>query len=567
MRQAPTLTQAVTTHPDMSGRLGIVHLGAPIEPDAVDGRVAPRGGHGEAAVTPMAAGSGLFGPAGLFATHRHTILVGLTVTVAVVLALAGAQWFSRVVGWKRAAARTGQALRTAVTILAAAASRPARAWLRVRFAAAALRDPGTSALGAAAFAAVAGARIPGRPYLLAAGPTRVTVGATLRPARRGAGGAAHGLGDRSGRDVERQLGGPWRPAGPGRWTAARSQLPPSVAGRRPLSAGGRPPTSAGGGADGSAPGLLVAVGVSGRRRRRALVLLDLGALPAVGAVEGPPEAARRLAAVLAAQLAAGLPATGRPARLVVTDDVLPGYGGPPLAAALGELTYTPPPSAHPSAADTPPPYPVRTVLVCARPSDADAARLAAATRRDPTLRVLVAGDWPGAGFRLVLDDRGGLAAPEFGVAVDAAALERAVARALRRQARAPHPAPATPPARTDAPPPIRAAPPAQVPAPAPVAPLAPPVPPRLPTPTPWPLPSPPPAPRPSLAPSPTYSPPVAAPLPAARVVGPVIAAAGAVAGVAGVPAASDLAEPDTTPGAAETAATAASATPPRGSAR
>ncbi|MDT3440636.1 hypothetical protein [Pseudofrankia sp. BMG5.37] len=365
-------------------------------------------------MTTVTAGAALFGPAGLFTTHRHAILVGLTVAVAVVLALVGAQAFSRAVGWKRAVAWLARSLRGAVVGLAAAAWRPARYWLRVRFAAAALLDAEVPALRDRSFAAVAGARTPGRAYLLAAGPAQVTVGATLRPARPGPGAAARGHDDPSSRDARRGLGSPWRPAGPGRWTAGRAEL---------LATGRGVP-------DEPAPGVLVAVGVSGRGRQRALVLLDLAALPAVGAIEGPPEAGRRLAAMIAAQLAAGLPATGRPARLVVTDDVLPGYGGPTLAVALGELPSTSTGAGPRPETDTPSRSSL-IVLVCARPDDAEAGLLAAAARRDPAVRVLVAGAWSGAGFRLVLDDVGGLTAPEFGITVDSAPLERAVARVLR----------------------------------------------------------------------------------------------------------------------------------------
>ncbi|MBX6390205.1 MAG: hypothetical protein IRZ08_14640 [Frankia sp.] len=373
----------------------------------------------------LAGGPALFGPTGLFTVHRQAILIGLAVVVGLTIAIVAATWFSRRFGWRSTAGRLARAVRRRLAAVAEWLWAPVRHRLRVRFAAQALLDDELPVLRAAAFGAAgsraAGSGGPGAfPYLLAVGPALAGVGLAGRPPPRRSAtpdlGAPPGWGATSGTRRERPaLPAPWRPDGPGRWTARRTELPR---------------TSWEETADWA--GCLVAVGVSGARQTRTLTLLDLAVLPAVGVLEGPRDQCRRLAAAIAAQLAAGLPVGNPTVSLLVTDEILPGYGGPALPEALDLLRPTDLASA--SAAS---PSPAMTLLVCGGLAGRDIERLAAAVRLDRGLRVLTTGPWPGSRWRLVLTRKGWLTAPELAVAVDAAPLERAVARALRRRASAP----------------------------------------------------------------------------------------------------------------------------------
>ncbi|WP_131831426.1 hypothetical protein [Pseudofrankia asymbiotica] len=426
------------------------------------------------------AGVALLGPEGLFTAHRDAILVGLTITAGLIVAAVAARWFSRMVGWRRMASAIAGYVAGGVRDIASFAWAPVRYRRRVRFASRTLLDPELPAVCGAALATVRAALAdqPGRwPYLLLVG-REITVGIAGRASTGGPNSSARGATNAAGTRAtpspvaapnaanrapgEEEATGrwataagpqggraarggpaapgprpvtppPWRLADPGRWTAARSDILAATAPRRP----GADPDSC-----------LVAVGVSASSAGDALVLLDLAGLPAVGVVEGPQELCRRVTAAIAAQLAAGLSPAGRRTRLVVTDDVLPGHGGPALADALDELAV-PTPQEDPTVSggpDAPSGHgadhdagagdvrtcPDLTVLVCVRPAEEQAARLAALVARDSRLRALVIGDWAGARWRLVVDHLAHLEMPELGIDCDAAPIEHAVSRALRR---------------------------------------------------------------------------------------------------------------------------------------
>ncbi|WP_175084407.1 hypothetical protein [Candidatus Frankia nodulisporulans] len=183
----------------------------------------------------------------------------------------------------------------------------------------------------------------------------------------------------------------------------------------------------------------------------ALAVLDLATLPGVGTIDGPPGPpgpARRLAAAIAAQLAAGMLApTG--VRLLVTDTVLPGFGGPPLSDALDLLDRTGP-ARPPGPVRARPIRPghedlssqpeedlpvVRTVLVCAATYPEEMAQVSDLAERLDDLRVIIMGRHPGSRWRLELDEYGRITAPELGLQANGTPLERGLGRALRQRER------------------------------------------------------------------------------------------------------------------------------------
>jgi hypothetical protein len=336
------------------------------------------------------AGVALRGDDGFVTSHRTAILVGLTVVVLTVLAVVFARWFGRAHGWRRSASR----LRSYVSGGFRDLAEPVAAWVRfrrgVRLVAGRLLDPDLAGSCDAAIRHAEAALEGGdgcRPYMVAVGSADVEVGIVGR--------------------TPGQPGQPWRVNSGGRWVLGRSAdhlVPPAQQED-----------------DRTVSGPRFAVGVTGD----ALVILELAALPAVGVIEGPEEACRRLAGTLAAQLAAGLTGSA-PVSLVVADGILPGFAAPTLSDALDDLEN-----------DGYGDGTARSVLVCARPTPHEAEWIADLVEITPGLRVLVVGDYPGSRWRLVLDDSERLAAPELGFDVDAAPLERGVGQAVRRRREVP----------------------------------------------------------------------------------------------------------------------------------
>jgi hypothetical protein len=149
-----------------------------------------------------------------------------------------------------------------------------------------------------------------------------------------------------------------------------------------------------------------------------LVLLDLARSPGMVSVHGAPGPADRLVAAMATQLTTAI--TGASAGTVLVAAGIPGFpGSPQLAELLTAVEQRPAGAAHD-----------RTVLVCARPGEDEAARLAALTARDPGLLVLVAGYVPGSRWRLRVTSAGRLIAPELDIDADAAPLWPGLVRAL-----------------------------------------------------------------------------------------------------------------------------------------
>ncbi|MEX5637209.1 hypothetical protein [Parafrankia sp. FMc2] len=354
---------------------------------------------------------------------RTTILIALSALVALVLVAVFARWFSRTRGWRRTFARHRRQFLGGFRDLAALAAARHRFRRDVRDIAALLADRTLASDTAAALTAVGAARtaaggeatpttgpdaitVPGMPAI-AAGTAVWPFQATVRTG-----------------SVRVHL------AGRGLDPAARIRTSPRPGAPRPATA-----EPIGDPARWPCP---VAVGLL-PGTRGALVLLDLAALPPIGTVEGPPDAARRLVATIAAQVAARLTvdtAAMRPAadaggaggpRLVVVDAILPGFGGLPLGQALDHLDHLDLPAAGPESL---------TLLVCPAPGPRGLARLAEVVERRPDLRVLLVGPHPGPRWRLVLDPLGRLSAPELGLHADAGPLERGVARALQRPRRA-----------------------------------------------------------------------------------------------------------------------------------
>ncbi|MFH8476583.1 hypothetical protein [Streptomyces sp. NPDC018000] len=244
----------------------------------------------------------------------------------------------------------------------------------------------------------------------AAGPCRA-VAVSLAPAR-----------DRvrvllAGRDV---------PAPPAPWSAAEAAEPWTWAaplGKDGSVADGVPEAETG-------QRLPLVLGVD-RHGSGGVVVADWYAGPPMIAVEGDGPAARSVLQALTAQLDS-LP-EGPP--VLVAGGVHARFAGRPLPELLERLET--------ADGDCEPP-----VLVCWAPDAAAAARLCALAERG-AVRVLAGGAaLPGHAWALHAEADGRLLAPELGADVEAAALSRAVARALRTAARGGHRPP--PPPRTSA---------------------------------------------------------------------------------------------------------------------
>lgn len=304
--------------------------------------------------------------------HRQTVLVVLSVLELLILLAVFARWYDRRYGLRRTARRIRRAVADAWRDLVAPIVRSARFRRGAKVIAARLAETGPSA---AVREALESARLKTRPdtwpYLLRLGPKTVTVtlaGPDPAPVPEAA---------------------PWQPAGDRHWTAARP-----VYGDR----------------DGDQ--LPVAVGVAGDD----LVLLDLARSPGMISVHGSAGPADRLVSALAAQLTAGL--FGAPATLLLHDAVLDS----PAARPLRDLTL--------ALEQRPAGRHARTVLVCSRPGESDAALLAALTARDPGLVVLVGGYLPGSRWRLRVTSQGRVLAPELGIDADGGPLWKGLERAL-----------------------------------------------------------------------------------------------------------------------------------------
>ncbi|MFD8589506.1 hypothetical protein ACFV1B_08175 [Streptomyces sp. NPDC059637] len=240
----------------------------------------------------------------------------------------------------------------------------------------------------------------------AAGPCRA-VAVSLTPAR-----------DRvrvllAGRDV---------PAPPAPWSAAEAAGPWTWAaplGKDGSVAGGVPEAEAG-------QRLPLVLGVD-RHGSGGVVVADWYAGPPAVTVEGDGPAARSVLQALTAQLDA-LP---EGPQVLVAGGVHARFAGRPLPELLDRLEQLER-LEQSGAADgglEPP------VLVCWAPDAADAARLCALAERGAA-RVLAGGAaLPGSAWALHVEADGRLLAPELGADVEAAALSRAVARALRAAAR------------------------------------------------------------------------------------------------------------------------------------
>jgi hypothetical protein len=187
---------------------------------------------------------------------------------------------------------------------------------------------------------------------------------------------------------------PWQAVGTRRWVA-----------RRPLPAV----------PDGDPADLVpVAVGV----HDDGLVLLDIGRSPGVVSVDGEPEAAGRLVAAIATQIATTI--TGAAVDTVLIAAGIPGFPGhPPLADVLAAVERR--------AAGA---GPGRTVLVCARPDAGEAARLTALAEREPGLLVLISGYVPGSRWRLRVTPAGRVVAPELDIDADGEPLWPGLVKAL-----------------------------------------------------------------------------------------------------------------------------------------
>ncbi len=346
--------------------------------------------------------------------HRGVVLLVLTAAVAGVLALVFANWFARTWGWRRTIRGLGRQFTLGLRDLARVSTAGHRFRRDVRAVAALLADPTLGPDTAAALAAAAdeaaaveptaagAAGLRGLHAAVSAGSIRVTL------LGRGAG-IARPVYDRTRRRAADPATAPGDPA-------LALGLPADVASAER----GHCPVAVG----------LVAGGGT------ALALLDLAALPALGTIEGPPAQARRLAAAIAAQLAAGLTTVGG-VRLSVTAGLLPGYRGPSLSEALDLLDGPLTPDRAPQRASDPSTRPTGrlTVLVCAGFDDDELPRLERLVQQHPELRILTVGRLGMTRWRLEIDPIGQVTAPELGVHAEAAPLDRGLDRALRRRAR------------------------------------------------------------------------------------------------------------------------------------
>ncbi|QMV22402.1 hypothetical protein GQS52_12050 [Streptomyces sp. SCUT-3] len=327
------------------------------------------------------------------------ILVGLLVAVVALL-----WWCGRVVrrqgGLRRAMRRARWEARTT----GRAVTRPWRTMRRDR-----RRTRTLTAFLAAPDARSTAADALDRADRDAAGPCRA-VAVSLTPAR-----------DRvrvllAGRDV---------PAPPAPWSAAEATGPWTWAaplGKDGSVAGGIPETEAEAEAE-AGQRLPLVLGVD-RHGSGGVVVADWCAGPPVVTVEGDGPAARSVLQALTAQLDA-LP---EGPQVLVAGGVHARFAGRPLPELLERLERLEQPGAADGGFEPP-------VLVCWAPDAADAARLCALAERGAA-RVLAGGAaLPGSAWALHVEADGRLLAPELGADVEAAALSRAVARALRAAAR------------------------------------------------------------------------------------------------------------------------------------
>ncbi|MCK9894405.1 hypothetical protein [Frankia sp. AgB32] len=346
--------------------------------------------------------------------HRGVVLLVLTAVVAGVLALVFANWFSRTWGWRRTIRSLGRQFALGLRDLALVSTAGHRFRRDVRAVAALLADPALARDTVTALAAAADEAAASEPAARAAGvrPLHAAVSAdSIRVTLLGRGAG-----------IPRPVFNRARIRAAG---SARVPVDPAVVG----TSAAVDPAGQGQGHCPVVVGLVAGAGA-------ALALLDLAALPAVGTIEGPPARARRLAAAIAAQLAAGLTTAGG-VRLSVTAGLLPGYRGPSLSEALDLLDGPPDSDWSPEQATGTGTVPAGglTVLVCAGIDDDELPRLGRLVQQHPELRILTVGRLGMTRWRLEIDPIGHVTVPELGVHADAAPLERGLDRALRRRVR------------------------------------------------------------------------------------------------------------------------------------
>ncbi|CAO5162945.1 conserved hypothetical protein [Frankia sp. AiPs1] len=399
--------------------------------------------------------------ADLLREHRTAILLALSGLVALIVLIVCAQWFSRTRGWRRTAVHRGRQFAGGLGDLGRLAAVPYRFRRDVRAVARLLADFGLDEDTWTAFAvAVSAVSTPGPAVIPSrndirsdAGiPVKAAPGATakpggpqpvLRPFLAAVRTDSVGV-SRAGQELLTSGTMLDRPC----WVAlARHSQPAPAPPQLPdeQQALDDPPALE------HCPVAIGLIPESGG----ALAVLDLAALPAVCTIDGPDGPSRRLAAAIAAQLAAGLFApTG--VRLLVADTILPGFGGPTLSEALDLLdpsgraavpgrdasvdsasvdsASVDSASVDSASVDREAPA-VRTVLVCSATRPEELARVSELAERRVDLRVVVVGRHPGSRWRLELDDLGRITAPELGLRADGAPLDRGLDRALRRRER------------------------------------------------------------------------------------------------------------------------------------
>jgi hypothetical protein len=155
-----------------------------------------------------------------------------------------------------------------------------------------------------------------------------------------------------------------------------------------------------------------------------LLLIDLNRVPGVLEIRGLHRPVFSLICAIAAQLSAGLAGAASEADLeiLITDGVHPRFTGPSLRELLQMLNQRLVPGLSSE---------TTTVLVCGALEPSDADRIATLCAQIPTLRVITAGPYPGAGWKLPLSPAGRIVAPGLALLTDSAPLERGVARAIR----------------------------------------------------------------------------------------------------------------------------------------
>jgi hypothetical protein len=194
-----------------------------------------------------------------------------------------------------------------------------------------------------------------------------------------------------------ELPGPWRRIGAD-WSITRAELDA-------LARAGRAPEPI---------GVPVAIGVD----PDGVLLLDLARTPGVLRIDGDPRPATGLACAVAAQIAGGPAGTG--IELLIADGVHPRFRAP----ALPDVLHT---AEQMLGVDDPP----AVVLVCGRIRPDEREWIAWLCEHHPTLRVIVAGPYPGTCWLLPVDESGHVVAGELELSTDAGPTERGVARAMR----------------------------------------------------------------------------------------------------------------------------------------